>query len=157
MYESPVSASSARSSSVASEFQFNKSIKRLVKFMNNRVKSYVRIFRVTMFLTIIMLMIISILIFHTVTEAMEYYYELAHYVNLLGDLSYLCASTGYYARAISLIDSGVIPGDERETFFTWLREDSDEMHAIIGDVYTNKDILTEEQQHIILEGSTQVW
>ena len=86
--ESESKVSSNRSSSAASELQFNRSIKRLVKYMQDRIKRYMFIFKASLLLTICILVITSALIFDTISNAMIYYEEIAHYVNLVGDLRY---------------------------------------------------------------------
>ena len=38
---------------------------------------------------------------------------------------------------ITLMDHDTIPDDDRDQFFEWLEHDSDEMHKVIADLYTN--------------------
>lgn len=115
--QSAHSSSKSMNSSMASLAQFNKSIKALVAFEFTRTKKYVMRFKLTLILTIIVLIVTSIMTFQVIKSSVDFNETLSHYVNLVGKLRLYTQSMAYYTRMISLMDMGIIPYQDRELYF----------------------------------------
>lgn len=111
------SSSKSMNSSMASLAQFNKSIKALVSYEFAHTKKYVMRFKVTLILTILVLIITSIVTFAIIDTSVTANQNLTHYVNLVGDVRLYTQSLSYYVRIIALMDSNLASNVDRNLFF----------------------------------------
>ena len=156
-------SSKSMNSSMASLAQFNKSIKGLVSYEFASTKKYVLRFKITLILTIIVLIITSILTYQIIDSSITGNETLSHYVNLVGDLRHYSRNLAYYARMIHLNDFTINKdATSRNLYFTWLASDTEEMHTINLELYQNYGVLSSSDSTIytdeniaayLLEGS----
>jgi len=153
------SSSKSVNSSMASLAQFNKSIKALVLYEFERTNKYVLRFKYTLLLTILVLIIMSILTFKVIDSSASFNMQLSNYVNKVGDLRLYTQSLSYYARVISLLDSGAIPPNatERSAMFAWMQSDTTNMHAINLEIYKNLDVLSAGDKAVYSTDDIPVW
>jgi len=143
--------------SFVSLVQFNKAVKALVSHEFARTAKYVRRFQLTLILTILLLITTSILTFYIIRKAVEYNQNLAHFVNLVGDMRLQSVSLAYYIRMITLIDIGFAPAAQREQYLAWLSEDLRSMHDVHLKLYCNYDLLSTEDRDIYVEDTIPTW
>lgn len=143
--------------SFVSLIQFNKAVKALVSHEFSRTAKYVRRFQLTLLLTILLLITTSILTFYVIRKAVEYNQNLAHFVNLVGDMRLQSVSLAYYIRIITLIDTGFVPASERERYLAWLSEDLTSMHEVHLKLYRNYDLLGDEDLDMYVEDTIPTW
>ena len=155
--QSAYNSSKSMNSSMASLAQFNKSIKALVSFEFSKTKKYVMRFKITLLLTIVVLIVTSVVTFEIIENSVTLNEELSHYVNLVGNMRLYAQSMSYYSRMISLMDSGIIPPQERPTYFDWMGKDIDDMHEINLRLYKNYELLSEEDQAVYIDENIQTW
>ena len=98
-------SSKSMNSSIASLAQFNKSIKGLVAYEFSSTKKYVLRFKLTLIITIIVLIFTSILTYEVIDTSITSNETLSHYVNLVGNCRHYSRSLSYYSRMISLNDN----------------------------------------------------
>ena len=153
------SSKSVNSSSMASQAQFNKSIKALILYEFERTNKYVLRFKYTLLLTILILIIMSILTYSIIDSATSFSMKLSHYVNEVGNLRLYSQSLSYYSRVLALLDTGVITpnAEEREALFQWMESDTTDMHGINLDIYTNLDVLSAEDKTAYTADTIPVW
>ncbi|OMJ95244.1 hypothetical protein SteCoe_1458 [Stentor coeruleus] len=146
-------SSKSMNSSMASLAQFNKSIKGLISYEFASTKKYVLRFKVTLILTIIILIITSIVTYEIISQSINSNEKLSHYVNLVGDCRHYVRSLSYYSRMISLIDSYNFTDSTttRNTYFDWLYADIEVMHSINLELYKNYDVLSSKDKDIYID------
>lgn len=153
------SSSKSVNSSMASLAQFNKSIKALVLYEFERTNKYVLRFKYTLLLTILVLIIMSILTYNVIDSSVNFNMKLSHYVNLVGNLRLHTQSLSYYARVLSLLDSGTITpnASERSDLFAWMQSDTTNMHVINLEIYKNLDVLSDSDKTVYMDDDIPVW
>lgn len=151
------SSSKSMTSSMASLAQFNKSIKALVSYEFSKTKKHVIRFKITLILTIVILIITSIMTFTVIDNSVSFNKQLSHFVNLVGDLRLYTQSLSYYARQISLMDSSFTEKDTRDEIFSWLQEDVDDMHDINLKLYKNYGLLSSEDRAVYIDENIASW
>lgn len=148
--ESGDAHSSSRSvtSSMASVAQFNKSIKALISYEYNITSKFVFRFKITLILTIVVLIVTSIVTYAIIANSIADNEKLSHYVNLVGNCRHHTRSLAFYARMFHLYDNSSIVDAQtsRDDFFTWMSEDTYDMHKINLEIYTNYKVLTEGEK-----------
>ena len=155
--QSAMNSSKSANSSMASLAQFNKSIKALVSYEFNKTKRYVMRFKITLILTIVLLIITSVLTFEVIDASVSFNEQLSHYVNLVGNLRLYSQSLAYYVRMITLMDTGLIPNSDRGTYIDWITEDSTDMHDINLLLYKNYDLLNSEDKAVYVDENIATW
>lgn len=153
---SAYSSSKSMNSSMASLAQFNKAIKALIVYEFSKTKKYVLRFKITLFLTIIILIATSITTFKVIEASVTFNEQLSHYVNLVGKLRLYSQSVSYYSRMIQLIDSGMLQAS-RTNYFTWMTQDTNDMHDINLELYKNYNLLGSSDQSKYIAESISVW
>jgi hypothetical protein len=111
-----VSSSKSMTSSATSFAQFSKSIKALVNYETSKLKKYVNWFKITLIMTIIILIVTSIVSFDIISASIAKHDEFSAFVNEVGDMRYYTQSLSYYARILSLMDSGYVTATDRDDF-----------------------------------------
>ncbi|CAG9322241.1 unnamed protein product [Blepharisma stoltei] len=155
--QSAHSSSKSMNSSMASLAQFNKSIKALVAYEFSRTRKYVLRFKLTLILTIIVLIVTSIMTFQIITNSVDFNEKLSHYVNLVGLLRMYTQSIAYYTRIISFMDFGYVPNTDRELFFQWLASDTTDMHNTNLVMYTKYGLLSDADQVVYTNEEISTW
>ena len=150
----PIESQSSISVTLA---QFNKAVKALVSHEFARTAKYVRRFQMTVFCTIILLIIISICTFFVIRTAVEYNQNLSNFVNMVGDLRLQSLSLSYYIRRIALIDAGFGDSSERSQYVTWLQQDLESMHEIHLKLYRNYDLLDAGDREVYIKRHIPTW
>ena len=147
-------SSKSMNSSMASLAQFNKSIKGLVSYEFASTKKYVLRFKITLIITIVVLIMTSILTYEIIGKSVNSNEKLSHYVNLVGNCRHYARSLSYYARMIHLLDKGPGFTDDsatRDDYFNWLTYDTDDMHDINLELYKNYQVLSSKDRDIYVD------
>jgi hypothetical protein len=154
--QSAYSSSKSANSSLASQVQFLKAIKALVVFEFENTRKYVLRFKVTLFLTILMLIAMSVATFQVIGSSVTLSEELTHYVNMVGSLRHYSQSLSYYVRMMQLCDSGVIRAN-RSAYLSWLQADSDSLHAMNLILYKEYSHLEDRDQKAYTAATIPIW
>jgi hypothetical protein len=101
-----VSSSKSMTSSATSFAQFSKSIKALVNYETGKLKKYVSWFKITLIMTIVILIVTSIVSFDIISDSISKHDEYSSFVNEVGDMRFYTQSLSYYSRILSLMDNG---------------------------------------------------
>lgn len=150
-------SASSRGSSMASSAQFTKSIKALMSFQFTAIHHHVLRFKITLFLTMIILIATSVTTFQVIQSSVQFNERLSHYVNLVGRLRLYSQSLSYYSRMLSLIDSNLLPPDNRTSYQSWMTADLDDMHAINLELYRNFGLLDSTDRETYFRETIPVW
>ena len=154
---SAYSSSKSMNSSMASLAQFNKSIKALISFEFRRTKWQVWRFKITLLLTVMLLIVTSAVTFQVIGTSVSYNERLSHLVNEVGSLRLLSQSLSYYIRMISLIDQGYLSSVNRTVYLQWLVEDTAIMHELNVDLHGNAGLLSQENMEEYINGQFSTW
>lgn len=150
-------SASSKGSSMASSAQFTKSIKALMSFQFAAVHHQVLRFKVTLFLTMVILIATSVTTFQVIQSSVQFNERLSHYVNLVGRLRLYSQSLSYYSRMLSLIDSHLLPADNRTSYETWMTSDLEDMHSINLELYQNFGLLDSQDRATYFQETIPVW
>jgi len=150
-------SASSKGSSMASSAQFTKSIKALMSFQFAAVHHHVLRFKVTLFLTMVILIATSVTTFQVIQASVQFNERLSHYVNLVGRLRLYSQSLSYYSRMLSLIDSHLLPADNRTSYQSWMTSDLDDMHSINLELYRNFGLLDSQDRETYFKESIPIW
>ena len=154
-----VSVVSSSKSSLGSLAQFNKSIKALIAYEYRRSKKYVLHFKLSLFFTILVLILTSVMIFVVIKNSTSKNSDLSHFVSMVGDMRLFATSLCYYTRMVTLIDSGNLRlnSTQRNQYIEWMLQDSDSMHAINQKVYSKYPSLSSAAIRIYERNVVSTW
>ncbi|CAG9333953.1 unnamed protein product [Blepharisma stoltei] len=151
------SSSKSMNSSMGSLAQFNKSIKALIQYEFSHTKKYVMRFKITLIVTILILIMTSVITFEIIDTSITANEDLTHYVNLVGTLRMNTQNMAYYARMLSLMDSDTISNADRNLYFNWLESDDDDMHDINLKIYQNYGLLSSADKDVYIIRDIGTW
>lgn len=154
-----ISVVSSSKSSLGSLAQFNKSIKALITYEYRRSKKYVLRFKLSLFFTILVLILTSVLIFVVIKNSTSKNSDLSHFVSMVGDMRLFATSMCYYTRMVTLIDSGNLRlnSTSRTQYIEWMLQDSDAMHEINQKVYSKYPSLSASAVRIYEQSVVSTW
>lgn len=154
---SAYSSSKSMNSSMASLAQFNKSIKALISFEFQRTKQQVWRFKVTLLLTVALLIVTSAVTFQVIGTSVGYNERLSRLVSKVGSMRLYCQSLSYHIRMLSLIDAGFLPSTNRTVYLQWLREDAGEMHDLNVELHGTAGLLSKADSEQYIRGQFPTW
>ena len=135
----------------------SKQIRQVVSYESNYIHKQVFRLKFTLFVTTLLLIIVSMVVFYLVRSCVSYNNELSHFVNLVGDLRFLSLSVAYYTRIITLMDVNFLPTDSRDLYYQWMTSDAWDMHEINLELRKNLQLISEIDQREYFRENTPTW
>jgi len=137
--------------------QFRKSVKQLVLYEFEKIRSQAFRFKAGLFSTVTLVVVFSVVSSSIIGGLVDFHAKLWDSIQGVRDLQLYTHSLSYYVRAIHLIDQELMLPTNRTTYFNWIEEDAQDMNLVLNNLFKNFRVLTKKETNYFLSEKLEIW